>query len=58
MHATPDEAAKVVADLKAKAESETDTRQCVGCFNEVRPGHREDHSPGCPTGQNGTPNYE
>lgn len=32
--------------------------RCVGCFDWVRPGVPTDHAPGCPTGQNGTPNYE
>lgn len=41
-----------------EAEAANETRRCVGCFNEVRPGCPEDHSRGCPTGQNGTPNYE
>ena len=30
---------------------------CVGCYHQVRPGHPTDHAKGCPTGQNGTPNY-
>ena len=29
---------------------------CAGCFREIT--QRSDHAPGCPTGQNGSPNYE
>jgi hypothetical protein len=41
----------------ALARMEADARPCVGCFNNVRPDAPGDHSRGCPTGANGTPNY-
>jgi hypothetical protein len=38
--------------------AETHPRRCVGCFRDM-PEHPmpEDHAYGCPTGQNGPPNY-
>ncbi len=32
-------------------------RMCVGCFMPMVTGEPDEHSPGCPTGQNGPPRY-
>ena len=42
---------------REKAADEPQPTTCVGCYHQVRPGHPTDHAKGCPTGQNGTPNY-